>query len=290
MQSDKWVVVTGASTGIGRSTALHLSSKGYAVLAGVRRAQDGDALIAARGAGQLEPIILDVTQSTHIDDCVSAVRARTGDEGLKALVNNAGINYIAPFELADPVLARQLFEVNFFGVCALTQALIPLLRRYQLRHADRPNIVNVGSFGSTMGIPWEPYYHASKFALLGLSEALMFELKRQKVNVSVVLPGGIRTDFFDKTGQDIDVALARLNSAQRELYGHGLTAMKRPLEQFKSAASDPMLVAKTIERMIRSNRPPFRQLVGLDANFLYGMVRFLPTGLRQALLGPLFGA
>ena len=141
-----------------------------------------------------------------------------------------------------------------------------------------------------MGIPWEPYYHASKFALLGLSESLMFELRRQNIRVAAILPGGIRTDFFDKTALEIDRAIADLGPDERANYGHGLETLKRPFTQFKSMASSPELVARAIARTIAAQRPPFRRLVGADANAMFLMVRYLPTAWRQALLGPVFGA
>jgi short-subunit dehydrogenase len=282
------VIVTGASSGIGKTTALHLAQHGFRVFAGVRRIQDGEAL--TRMAQNITPITLDVTRPEHIEDCAEMIRQQANESGIKALVNNAGINYISPFELTDPAKARQLFEVNFFGLCHLTQMLIPELRTYAQTHSDTPKIINIGSFGSTMGIPWEPYYHASKFALLGLSESLMFELKRQRIKVATILPGGIHTEFFDKTGLEIDSAIAALTDDQKAHYAHGLEALKRPFQQFKTLASPPELVARAIHRAISANNPRFRQLVGLDAKSMFLMVRFMPTAWRQALLGPLFGA
>jgi short-subunit dehydrogenase len=280
------VLVTGASSGIGKATALELAARGFDVLAGVRCEVDGQTLMQA-AQGKLTPIILDVTQPEHVENAARVIRERGA--GLKALINNAGINYISPFELTDQNKARQLFEVNFFGVCNLTQALIPELRTYTERHRDTPKIINVGSFGSTMGIPWEPYYHASKFALLGLSESLMFELKRQRIRVVAVLPGGIKTEFFDKTALEIDAAINSLGEFKTQ-YQHGLETLKRPFQQFKSMASPPELVARVIHRAVTANNPSFRQLVGLDARSMFWMVRYWPTAWRQALLGPLFGA
>jgi short-subunit dehydrogenase len=234
--------------------------------------------------------MLDVTSPAMVDVGVQVIRERTQHTGLKALVNNAGINHISPFELTREEDARQLFEVNFFGLCRLTQALIPDLRRHVEASKGSAKIINVGSFGSTMGIPWEPYYHASKFALLGLSESLMFELKRQNIKVTAILPGGIRTDFFDKTGREIDHVLASLGAEEAKHYGEGLTALKRPFQQFKTMATDPMRVAEVIGRTIDARNPPFRKLVGIDANLMYFMVRFFPTRFRQNLLGGMFGA
>jgi short-subunit dehydrogenase len=282
------IIVTGASSGIGKATALHLA-KQFQVIAGVRRQTDGDALLEA-SQGQITPTILDVTQAEQIADVVRLAREKTSGAGIKALINNAGINHISPFELTDESKARQLFEVNFFGLCNLTQALIPDLRTYAQIHRDTPKIINIGSFGSTMGIPWEPYYHASKFALLGLSESLMFELKRQNIKVVAILPGGIRTEFFDKTALEIDQAILKLEGDQRTHYGIGLETFKRPFTQFKAIASSPELVARVISRAVSVQQPKFKQLVGLDAKSMFLMVRYMPTAWRQALLGPLFGA
>lgn len=283
------VLVTGASTGIGKATALYLDQQGYTVYAGVRKPADGDALRSV-GSPRLTTVILDVTKGEAIDDCAQMVKEQHGVSGIKALVNNAGINYISPFEYTDETKARQLMEVNFFGLAKMTQALLPLLRTYAAQNGDTARVVNVGSIGSTVGLPWEPFYHASKFAVLGLSESLNFELKGQRIKVAAVLPGGIRTPFFDKTYDEIEAALAGLPAEGRTHYAAGLTQLKEPFRQFANMASDPKRVATVIMRAIAAQRPRFRYLVGLDANILFLLTRVFPPRLLHRVLGPAFGA
>ena len=153
------IIISGASTGIGRATALHLRGLGFEVLAGVRR--EGDAPPGTT------PVVLDVTDQAAID----ALAARIGDAPLAGLVNNAGIALGGPTEHLAVDEWRRQFEVNFFGHVAMTRALIPSLR------AGRGRIVNMGSIGGQMATPLLGPYAASKFAIHGLSDALRFELR-----------------------------------------------------------------------------------------------------------------
>lgn len=163
------ILITGASTGIGRDSAIHLARAGYHVMAGVRRPSDADALRALGVAG-LEPVILDVCK----DDQIEAIVRRIEQEprGLYALINNAGHNYNSAFEFADEARSRDLMEVNFFGLARLSQRLIPSLRRHVEAAGETAKLVNISSVGGSFGLPWEVFYHASKFAVVGLTEGL----------------------------------------------------------------------------------------------------------------------
>ncbi|MCA3078607.1 MAG: SDR family NAD(P)-dependent oxidoreductase, partial [Rhodocyclaceae bacterium] len=179
------IIVTGASSGIGRQTALHLASIGWQVLAGVRRAEDGQALKTEDQTGRVTPIQLDVTD--HNDLLALETTIAQADLEISGLVNNAGHNYMTPFECSQPERLRAIMEVNLFGLAALTQAMLPHLRASAKVHG-RAHIINIGSIGSLVGVPWEPWYHASKFALLGLSESLQNETYDQGIRVCVVCP------------------------------------------------------------------------------------------------------
>ena len=154
------VLVTGASTGIGRATALHLETLGFDVFAGVRREEDGER-VAADSSGRCVPVLCDITDQAAIDAVAQRLTGELGDAGLHGLVNNAGIAQPAPIEIIPIDDFRNQLEVNLVGQVAVTQAMLPLLRR------ARGRIVNVGSVGGRVAGPALGAYAASKFALEG---------------------------------------------------------------------------------------------------------------------------
>jgi NAD(P)-dependent dehydrogenase (short-subunit alcohol dehydrogenase family) len=277
------VLLTGASTGIGNATAQLLASSGYNVFAGVRSIKDSDAL-NAYGLATLHPILLDVTQKADIDTAFLRIEETVGSEGLLAVINNAGINYIAPFELSDEAKVRQVMEINVFGLINISQRFLPLLQKYQMQQtsSNTAKIINIGSIGSTIGIPWESSYHASKFAVLGLSESLRFELEDLGILITCVLPGGIRTPFFAKTGESIEAAKQKLSGANSDYYAGNLSKMQEAAQQFERFSTPPEKVAAVIERAIRSHRPPLKILVGNDAKIIYFLTKMGWTGLLKS--------
>ena len=171
------VVVTGSSSGIGRATALYLEQLGFRVIATVRSEQDGQAL-CSEASGGIIPLLMDVTDQASIERAKGQVSQAVGDSGLAGLVNNAGIGFVSPLEFAPLDELRRLFEVNVFGLLAVTQAFLPLLRQ------GRGRVVNISSTASIMVAPFHGPYSASKFAVNGLSDALRLELKPLDVQVS----------------------------------------------------------------------------------------------------------
>ncbi len=287
--TNQFVLLTGASTGIGRATALHLDKLGYTVFAGVRRAQDGDALRQA-ASPRLQPLILDVTKPADIANAVAVVTKACGETGLLALVNNAGYNYNAAFEYTDDAKARQMMEVNFFGLYHMSQAFIPLLRQYSRQSGQRSKLINIGSIGSIIGLPWEAFYHASKFAVLGLTESLRYELRAQRISAVAVLPGGIKTDFMPKTSAGITDAIDSMPAEGKELYGKSLQKYLSLVPAADKFGSEPSLVAGRIAEVIASANPRMQYLVGADAKLLRAIARLFPIGWRHALLRGTFGA
>jgi NAD(P)-dependent dehydrogenase (short-subunit alcohol dehydrogenase family) len=277
------VLITGASSGIGRATALLLDAQGYTVLAGVRREEDGAAL-RAEASSRLSTIILDVTLPDHITAAHEAVVRLGGGRGLHALVNNAGYNYNAAFEYSDETRARAMMEVNFFGLYKLSQAMIPLLRLSATKSGETAKLVNLGSIGNVVGFPWEAFYHASKFALLGLSQSLHHELYAQNIRVTVVQPGVIRTPFIAKTQSSIAEAVAAMPGEGVALYGKGLKKLSEMAASSGRLGSSPEAVARAIVRVVSAANPPFRLFVGLDARMMNLMRMILPAGLFHALL------
>ncbi len=286
MLRQKTVLITGASTGIGRETAVQLASLNYRVLAGVRQQADFDSL-RAEGLPTLVPIMLDVTSEDDIERIGKMFDAE--ESGLQCLINNAGHNLNSAFEYFDDAKARGLMEVNFFGLARLSRRLIPALRRGASK-GDTAKLVNISSVGGSFGLPWEVFYHASKFAVVGLSEGLRQELWKQHIRVVVVQPGGIRTEFMPKTAASIDAAIAALPAEGQTRYASGLTRLRSQIELAGRFGSSPSAVARTLQSILAQRNPRFRWFVGLDARLLYGMHRLLPFSWTHALFRFLFGA
>src|ERR671915_2319963 len=178
------VLVTGASSGIGEATALHLKELGFDAVAAVRKNEDAERL-AGRG---LRTVKLDVTDVDSID----AARDELAGGPLAGLVNNAGIAVAAPLEYLPLDQLRDQLEVNLVGQLAVTQRFLPALR------AGRGRIVNVSSIGGRVALPLLGAYHASKFALEAISDTLRRELRSQGVDVIVIEPGGVKTPIWRK--------------------------------------------------------------------------------------------
>jgi NAD(P)-dependent dehydrogenase (short-subunit alcohol dehydrogenase family) len=178
------VVITGTSTGIGRATAVRLAGMGFRVFAGVRKPADADELAQTPG---ITPLIIDVTDPAIVSAAAETVASQTGSAGLRGLVNNAGITVPGPLEFLPLDDLRRQLEVNVIGPIAVTQAFLPLLRR------GRGRIINIGSIGGKMSMPFLGAYHVSKFGMEALSDSLRQELRPWGIRVSLVEPGGVST-------------------------------------------------------------------------------------------------
>jgi NAD(P)-dependent dehydrogenase (short-subunit alcohol dehydrogenase family) len=245
------IVITGASTGIGRAAAQRMAQRGYDVLAGVRSEAAGEAIRGER----IEPVIVDVTDA----DQVAALRDVVGDRPLAGLVNNAGISISGPLEFFEMEEFKRQFEVNLFSHVAVTQALLEALRR------ARGRIVNTGSVGARTPLPFTSPYAASKAALWATGEALRGELRPWGIHVATVEPGAIATEIWGKGAAQASEAAARLPPRGQELYGGVLSKVGDIVEKVSSGAIAPEKVADAIEHALTSPRPKERYLVGGDA-------------------------
>src|SRR3972149_6942761 len=185
------VVVTGASTGIGRACVQRLDTMGFRVFGGVRREVDGESL-KSETSDRVTPILIDVTDSVSIASAAEVVAAAVGEAGLAGLVNNAGIPVPGPLEFLPLEDIRRQLEVNVIDQIAVTQAFLPLLRK------GRGRIVNVGSIAGKFATPFLGPYTASKHAMEGLSDALRQELRPWGIHVALVEPGSIATPIWQK--------------------------------------------------------------------------------------------
>jgi NAD(P)-dependent dehydrogenase (short-subunit alcohol dehydrogenase family) len=217
--------------------------------------------------------MLDLTDAGHI----AAAAERLAEEHLAAVINNAGANYLSPFEYADEESARRLMEVNFFGLFRLSQACIPHLRRYAIANPGKTaKLINISSIGGLVGVPWEVFYHASKFAVVGMTEGLRSELWSQNIRAVVVCPGGIRTAFLPKTRVGVQAAASKLTASAPVGYSLGLKRFENLTEAVGRFGSPPEAVAQKISGLIERRNPPLRHLVGVDARLLFALSRLLP--------------
>jgi NAD(P)-dependent dehydrogenase (short-subunit alcohol dehydrogenase family) len=262
------VVVTGASTGIGRATALRLARGGFTVLAGVRREEDGAALHDADA--RIEPVIVDVTDPAQ----VAALADRVGPGPLAGLVNNAGIAVAGPLEGVPLNAFRRQYEVNVFGLLAVTQALLQPLR------AGRGRIVNVGSIGGRLDTPFVGPYSSSKAAVRSLSAALRRELRPWRIAVALVEPGALDTPIWRKGEDGADA----LPEHVRSLYARQLEALRAGVRKVASGAASPEAAAEAIEHALTARRPRAIYTVGRDARIQGALHAVLPARAFDALV------
>jgi NAD(P)-dependent dehydrogenase (short-subunit alcohol dehydrogenase family) len=282
---EKFVLISGASTGIGNATSRWLAGRGWKVLAGVRRDEDGKKLESA--SRNITAINLDVTDPATIAAAVSRVR-EIAPHGLAALINNAGIGVGGPIEFVPIAGWRKQFEVNLFGPIALTQAMLPMLRqRIAAAGKGSARIVMVSSILGKVGSPISGPYSSSKFAMEGASEALSIELHAQGIDVCLIEPGAIDTPIWTKEKS----AFAEHEQEARAIYGNILDAHKQMHAKAATAAIPADKVAATIERALTARRPKMRYAVGKDAKLGVIFKRFMPdrwfeAAMRRALKFP----
>jgi NAD(P)-dependent dehydrogenase (short-subunit alcohol dehydrogenase family) len=275
-------MVTGASSGIGQATALHLDRLGFHVFAGVRNPADADSL-RQRASERLVPVLMDVTDPSSISAAAATVEDNLDGDGLAGLVNNAGIVCNGPLEFIPIEEFRRQFEVNVVGVVAVTQSFLPLIRLAKGR------IIIVGSIGGRSAGPIVGPYTASKFAVEGLADSLRVELLPWNIHVSLIEPGVVATPMFDKSASYAREAMAALPEKGRQFYLRTFQAVMDGFEKMGKTAIPPEKVAQAIGRAMVSQRPKTRYLVGPDAYIQALMAWLLPDRARDAMAVKMFG-
>lgn len=254
----KSALVTGASTGIGRATALRLDSQGWRVFAGVRRESDGESLLA-EASERLTPVILDVTDAEQIAAVARQVEEQVGGAGLDGLVNNAGIAVPGPLETLPIDDFRRQIEVNLTAHVAVTQAMLPAIRR------ARGRIIFITSIGGLMAFPLFGAYHAAKFGLEAVGDVFRQELRPWGIKVAIVEPGSIATEIWERGDQEVDAVATRAGDSHGELYGETIVKGRELARRTGARGISPEKVATRIEHALSARRPRTRYLVGADA-------------------------
>ncbi len=267
MSKTKIVLVTGATAGIGRMTSLHLARLGHHVIATGRKPAELAKLAAEAKAENLkvDTLELDVTSGESIRAAVDGVDALTGGHGLDVLVNNAGFGILGPTsEMADSEMRRQ-YDTNVFGLMNVTKAFLPRMRE---RRAGR--IINVSSIGGRMTLPWFGPYNSTKYAVEALSDALRYELKAFGIDVALIEPGVIRTNFES-------TAVSQLDAFAGTPYAPALANYETMSKQADRFASNPIVIAKAIARAVKARRAAARYVAPRSNAFIFVMKAITPT-------------
>ena len=250
------VLVTGASTGIGRATALRLDTSGWRVFAGVRKPEDAESLREA-ASSRLTPVFLDVTDTDQIAAAAEQIE-KESEDGLDGLVNNAGVAIPGPLETIPLEDFRRQLEVNLVAYVAVTQTLLAQIRKAEGR------VIFLSSIGGRVAFPFGGPYHASKFGTEAIGDVFRQELRPWGLKVSIVEPGSIDTPIWER-GQRKAEEIEAKSPRTKLLYGAAIEKFRKVIEDTAERGIPPEKVAKAISHALESNRPRSRYLVGLDA-------------------------
>ena len=268
-----WVLVTGASSGIGQACATSLHGRGYSVLAAARRA--GERLAAPAESGRWIAVELDVGCPESVRSAAEVVEARVGAAGLRGLVNSAGSAMFGPLEFLPLEVLREQLEINVIGTVAVTQAVLPALRR------ARGRVVSIGSISGRVVPPFLGPYAASKSALEAVSHALRRELRGSGVHVVLIEAGRVETPIWERSVAAFDAARARLPGEAEVAYGEVLRALRA--RGVRGGGIPASRVAERVIRCLEDAHPRARYVVGSDAK-RRAMMRWLPDSLVDYLL------
>ncbi|HEX4055692.1 MAG TPA: SDR family oxidoreductase [Tepidisphaeraceae bacterium] len=284
------VLITGASTGIGRACALQLARQGFSVWAGIRTAEEAKSVEQA-AAGTPIPIRciqLDVTNLPSIHAAEEEIRSHAGENGLGGLVNNAGICIVGPVEFISLDAWRQQLDVNLFGVIAVTQTMLPLLRVHNARCAKPGSrIVNMGSITGEISTPLFGAYSASKFALRAVNDALRLELRPEGIRVCLIVPGTIQSEIWRKEKECVD-AIAP-GSPARQHYGALIDHVAGYVFSCAEKALPAQRVADAVQQCFTSARPRIQYRVGWEAQVGSRAKKVTPDRLFDFLLARKLG-
>lgn len=290
-------MVTGASTGIGKSIAMSLDSVKYTVYAGVRSSASADALTAERPS--LRPIVLDVTDSASCEAAAAEVARAVADEGLAlvGLVNNAGISHRVPFEMETLEAVREMYAVNVLGVYAATLPFLPLLRNSSGR------VVNVGSLAALFATPGSGTYSGTKAALELTTDAMRLELRPANISVSLIQPGYVKSEIASKqTGaraawhrKEVAArALAQYGDADalHALYADWIGKQDERRLKMEELAAPTLVVSAAALHALLAPKPRTRYVVGTvgkhPAWVFPWLAWILPDRLQDWIIGMLF--
>lgn len=263
----KIAVVTGASSGIGKATALYLAAHNYKVYGLARRA---DKLQELEPQGVI-PFPMDITQESSVERAVDAIIAAEGRVDI--LINNAGYGEYGAIENVTMEDARKQMDVNVFGLAHITQLIIPYMRKQGFG-----KIVNISSVGGKISAPMGGWYHASKFALEALSDSMRAELKPFGIDVIVIEPGGVKSEWAD-------IAFTNMKGASNnEQYIKFIEGSSKVLQNAEAKSPDAIVIAELIHKAIEAPKPKARYVKGYLAKPVLFFKRWLSDAQFDALI------
>lgn len=249
MPNNVWFI-TGCSTGFGRELAIAVLAKGYRCVVTARNPKQVED-IASEHRDRAIVLELDVTDRREVESSVKAAESAFGR--IDVLVNNAGIGYFGSIEESDEAEVRRMFDINVWGLSAMTRAVLPGMRKQRRGH-----IVNVSSIGGLTAYPALAYYHASKFAVEGFSETLAKEVAHLGIKVTLVEPSGFRTDWAGRSANEVKNNIPDY----AETAGQNLKSLRAASGK---QAGDPKRAAEAIIKAVESKDPPLHLLLGKAA-------------------------
>jgi NAD(P)-dependent dehydrogenase (short-subunit alcohol dehydrogenase family) len=269
------VFITGAATGIGAATTRRLAEAGYRVFAGVH--QEAGSLARIPG---VQPVAIDVTDPSGVQDAAKVVDDATGGGGLRAVINNAGVIVQGPLELVPAGELRRQFEVNTLGPAYVIQAFLPLLR------TGKGRIINISAPTARVPVPFMAPIGGSKAALASFSDSLRLELGAWGIPVMVIEPGGTDTAIFRKAETAAQAALGAADPAKAALYSDQLAAVAKAAAKQKLGPADA--VARTIVAAVEAGKPKRRYAAG-SGTAIFAVLAHVPASLRERLIKTVFG-
>lgn len=269
--AQKTVLITGASAGIGKETAKRLVLNGYTVYTAARRVEKMDDLKALGCV----PLKMDITSEEDIASVVQRIRKEQG--GVDILVNNAGFGTQGSIEETSLEDARYQFDVNLFGLARLTQLVLPTMRENGFG-----KIINISSVGGKIYFPLGGWYHATKHALEGWSDCLRTEVQQFGIDVVIVEPGAIGTEFNDVF---VGPMLERSGDGPYRDMAHGLANYAREMEERPNGSSPPSVIADTIVKALGARRPKTRYVAGKLAKPILFARRWISDRMFDRLIG-----
>ncbi len=274
---NKFVLITGASTGIGYASSKLLLQNGYFVFGSVRKKEDGEKLLK-EFPNTFLPLVFDVTQSDKIEDAKELVKNTIGNNGLTALVNNAGIAVSGPLQFVPIEEVQKQLDVNVLGVLRVTQAFLPLLGAVENCTFPAGKIINISSVSGMITNPFMGPYSMSKFALESMTDALRRELSIYGIDVVGVQPGPIQTPIWEKAKEE-----GLRSDYSHTPYRNLVSVRDKIIEQNQSIALPVENVAKKVMQLIETQRPATKNVV-LKQKFLFKIIRFLPDRVLDKMM------
>ncbi len=261
------VLITGASSGIGLATASTFIERGWRIAATMRNPADGVELAKHR---QVRVLQLDVTDSSSVERAVAETLEHFGR--IDSVVNNAGYGLFGPFETASDEQIQRQFATNVDGVFAVTRAVLPAMRRQ-----GSGTIINVASLGGLIATPFFSLYNATKFAIVGFTESLSYELAPLGIRAKFIAPGGVATDFAGRS-------LTRTFADGDPAYGNSLSKAMAALNARRTNYSSPEFIAEIIFEAATDGADQVMYLAGQDAEQAYSLLRGASEAQKLAMV------